>query len=101
MNQSNYMELANIMEEQHGCSDKIVTEKCARQALDASDILLTYNELITYALALYQAYMWGRKQYHVEKKPKEDRHTADISIQSAPKSFDFLRMGGLIFRRKK
>lgn len=101
MNQSSYLELANIMEEQHGCTDIITCEKCARQALDASDILLTYNELITYALALYQAYMWGRKHISGEKKTPKNKPATYSSMQPDSDKYDFLRMGGLIFRRKK
>ena len=100
MNPSSYIQLASMMEEQHGCTDKQICEKCARQTLEASDILSTYNEYITYALALYQAHMWARKQMHTEIRQPKERPIPSAIIQTGPKKFDFLRLGGLVFRRK-
>lgn len=56
-----YNILCSVMEERYGCTDYSLSEKCLQIARNASDILNTTNELLQYAFAVYQAYLWSDK----------------------------------------
>lgn len=88
-----------------GCTDMAACSACASQTIAAMDIMSTYNELLSYALSLYNASMWGRKKSNdsvqKERERREKLFLQPTSCLAPPdKSPDDIQIGGLILRKR-
>lgn len=90
-----------------GCSDTALCIECIKQTAEASEMFTVYSEAVSYALALYNARMWGRKKTNdcvqQERLRREKLFSEDSPCLAAPKAKPTdgeIQVGRLILRKR-